>query len=651
MSASPVVGTREIAYRVFAAEFDDASLSYSESDEERAPNYVVTPTGARLNRTFVAGVLTEVEHVNDEVLRGRIADPTGAFVTYAGQYQPEPMAFLEGATAPAFVSLAGKARTYEPDDADVVYSSVRPESVNTVDADVRDRWIVSAAEATLRRIAVFDEALSMPYRGDDLTRALEARGVDPTLAAGVPRAIDHYGTTRTYLDALREVAIQALELVAGDRDQVDPLDVAPGDGGDGGDAVLGPLPELDLEPAESVDIEVGEADADEGDELGEPEADAGEAEAEPDDFEAESDEETADEPEPELLDSAESEADSEPESEPVAETESEPEPEPEPEPVAAETTAATESQPEASEPAPESEPSATAESESVEAADLTSEPEPATDSLDVDSEPDFDAGADDGALGDFEDDAPDAGATDADSLDESGSETLGDFDDGFDDPDDGFDDPDPEPEADAPDAPDEPGATADESATDAETDADDSVDPDGMYELDEDERAEIESEFGTEFTSGADVDPAGEADIDVPDADDLSDQLEDESVDAEPEAEPDPKPAADAAAEPESAAESEPEPEPESEPGADAASDGSEDEADADDSAADIDLESVVVDAMDDLDGGDGATRDEVVAAVVDEYGSDPGAVEDAIQEALLGGRCYEPQDGVLKAI
>ncbi|ADE03264.1 hypothetical protein [Haloferax volcanii] len=623
MSASPVVGTREIAYRVFAAEFDDASLSYSESDEERAPNYVVTPTGARLNRTFVAGVLTEVEHVNDEVLRGRIADPTGAFVTYAGQYQPEPMAYLDAATPPAFVSLAGKARTYEPDDADVVYSSVRPESVNTVDADVRDRWIVSAAEATLRRIAVFDEALSMPYRGDDLTRALEARGVDSTLAAGVPRAIDHYGTTRTYLEALREVAVQALELVAGDRDQVDPLDVAPGDGGD---AVLGPLPELDLEPAASVDIEVGEADA------GEVEADAGE-------FENESGSEPAAtlDSEPEFDDGAESEAvEPESESEPIAEPDSEPESASDPEPVAAETTAAAESQPGASESEPASEPSTTvdsepepepaAEPESEPAAepDLTSEPEPepVTDSLDTESEPDFD----DGALGDFEDDAPDAGATDAGSLDDSGSGTLGDFDDGFDDPD---------PEA---------GDSTD-STDSASADADDSVDPDGMYELDEDERAEIESEFGTEFTSGADVDPAGEADIDVPDADDLTEQLEDESAAA---AESDPEPAT-AAAEPEPAVDSEPEPTP------DAASDGDEDEADADpdadESAEDIDLESVVVDAMDDLDDGDGATRDEVVAAVVDEHGADPGAVEDAIQEALLGGRCYEPQDGVLKAI
>jgi len=53
-------GNREVAHRLFAAEFNDATYSYSESDEERAPNYVVTPTGARVNRLFAIGVLPEV---------------------------------------------------------------------------------------------------------------------------------------------------------------------------------------------------------------------------------------------------------------------------------------------------------------------------------------------------------------------------------------------------------------------------------------------------------------------------------------------------------------------------------------------------------------------------------------------------------------
>ena len=183
--SDPGPGNREVAHRIFAAEFDDADLDYSESDEERAPNYVVTPTGLRVNRLFAVGVLTEVESVNEQTLRGRIVDPTGAFVTYAGQYQPDEAAFLDRTTPPAFVALTGKARTFQPDDSDLVYTSVRPESFATVDADTRDRWVVSAAEATLDRLAVFAAALDSPPRGDDLREALEAGGA-PAALTGVP---------------------------------------------------------------------------------------------------------------------------------------------------------------------------------------------------------------------------------------------------------------------------------------------------------------------------------------------------------------------------------------------------------------------------------------------------------------------------------
>ena len=64
-----------------------------------------------------------------------------------------------------------------------------------------------------------------------------------------------------------------------------------------------------------------------------------------------------------------------------------------------------------------------------------------------------------------------------------------------------------------------------------------------------------------------------------------------------------------------------------------------------------MDLEAAAVDVMSDLDDGDGAERAAVVSAVVDEHGADPEAVESAIQEALMGGKCYEPAEGRLKAI
>ena len=235
-------GRREVAYRLFAAEFDDSEYAYSESDEERAPNYVVTPTGARVNRLFAVGVLTEVEDVNPEMVRGRLVDPTGAFVTYAGQYQPDALAVLERADPPAFFSLSGKARTYEPDDGDRIYSSVRPETVREVDAETRDRWVVTAAERTRSRIGVMAAAIESGLVGDQLRAALAEAGVDERLADGVALALEYYGTTPAYLRELGRVATEAVEVVAGERGEVSGPDLAPGEGA--GDA--GALATVDL---------------------------------------------------------------------------------------------------------------------------------------------------------------------------------------------------------------------------------------------------------------------------------------------------------------------------------------------------------------------------------------------------------------------
>ncbi|TKX63613.1 hypothetical protein EXE48_01080 [Halorubrum sp. ASP1] len=533
-------GTREVAYRVFAAEFDDASLSYSESDEERAPNYVVTPTGARVNRLFTAGVLTEVERVNDETRRGRVVDPSGAFVTYAGQYQPEAQTFLERADPPAFVALTGKARTFEPEDSDRVFTSVRPESLNEVDADTRDRWVVSAAEATLDRLAVFARALDSDLRGDDLRAALEAGGAPAPLAAGIPKALDHYGTTAAYAEAVRRLAVDALEMIAGDRDEVRALDLAPDEGGE---TALGPLPETDVtvvEPAATT-----EADR--------TPSEAGASEAEP--SPAASDADPA------------AESDSAADSGATVDDDS----------SSPETDSSLGDSTEASTDDAGSQTDDTAEPASA----STAEPESLGDTGDS-----TEAAADDGGLGDF-----DAGG-DADAT----------FDDG--------------------------------SEADATADIDPDADADDMYQLDDEEREEIESEFGTDFSTGTEVDDPGEADIDVPDPEDLAE----EPVD-------DPAAAADEAS---GAATEESEP---ADPATEAAEPTEDDESDATEAAEDVDLEAAAVAAMGDLDDGDGAPREAVVERVADDHGVDPGAVEDAIQDALMSGQCYEPGDGLLKPI
>lgn len=156
MSNAP---TREVARRTFAAEFNDASYTFKESDDERAPVYLLLPTGERANRVFVVGTLTEKEDVGEdsEYWRGRVVDPNGdTFFVYAGQYQPDAAAMLRELEAPAYVAIAGKPRTFEMDDG-TVNVSLRPESITVVDESTRDRWVVETAERTLERIEAFDD--------------------------------------------------------------------------------------------------------------------------------------------------------------------------------------------------------------------------------------------------------------------------------------------------------------------------------------------------------------------------------------------------------------------------------------------------------------------------------------------------------------
>ncbi|MFP4632731.1 MAG: RPA family protein [Halobacteriota archaeon] len=144
---------REVAVRVFAGELRDAEHKYKEGDDERSPAYVLLPTGDRANRVFVVGTMTEKEDIGEdsEYWRARVVDPTGTFLVYAGQYQAEALDSLREIEPPEYVAVVGKPDTYEPEEGEVI-TSIRPESINAVDADVRDRWIAETAERTIERI-------------------------------------------------------------------------------------------------------------------------------------------------------------------------------------------------------------------------------------------------------------------------------------------------------------------------------------------------------------------------------------------------------------------------------------------------------------------------------------------------------------------
>jgi hypothetical protein len=151
--------SRCIARRAFAAEYDDATYRFSEQDAERAPAYLLLPTGQRANRLFVVGTLIDVETRGDgDWYRSRVADPTGSFEIIVGEEAPRPVrTTLRQVDPPAFVSVTGKTRRYEPENGPP-NTNLRAEDITTTSQPTRDRWIVDTARRTADRLEQFDSA-------------------------------------------------------------------------------------------------------------------------------------------------------------------------------------------------------------------------------------------------------------------------------------------------------------------------------------------------------------------------------------------------------------------------------------------------------------------------------------------------------------
>ncbi len=149
---------REVARRVFAKEFNASSLAYKESDDQFAPAYVLTPTGAKCNRVFIVGTLTEKENIGEEQesWRARVTDPTGAFVLYASQYSPEAAQSLSDLEAPSFVAVIGKPRVFKTQEGETLVS-VRPEAILPVDEETREQWVLDTINSTADRLIALKE--------------------------------------------------------------------------------------------------------------------------------------------------------------------------------------------------------------------------------------------------------------------------------------------------------------------------------------------------------------------------------------------------------------------------------------------------------------------------------------------------------------
>ncbi|KAA0001372.1 MAG: hypothetical protein FE048_05575 [Thermoplasmata archaeon] len=180
---------REPAWRIFAAEYNDAT-HVIQSKEEKAPKYVITPLGAKVNRLFIVGVLTDVEEIGAEGIRrrARISDPTGIHVVYAEAFKPEVASILADMEIPSYIAVVGKTRIYEPEEG-VLYLSARAEMAKEIGIEERNYWIIEASRNMLIRINAMRDAMNM---SNPTAKQLRGLGYPPVIAEGVAEAIKVY---------------------------------------------------------------------------------------------------------------------------------------------------------------------------------------------------------------------------------------------------------------------------------------------------------------------------------------------------------------------------------------------------------------------------------------------------------------------------
>ena len=180
---------RETAWRVFAGEYNDSTVEIK-GNEEMSPSYVVTPLGAKINRLFIIGVLTDTENISEqgELIRAHISDPTGVFTLYSGQYQQDATDALSDIEVPAFVAIIGKSRTYTPEEG-TLYVSIRPEKIMEVNAQTRDRWILETCKNTKDRVEAIMEAMKMTETN---IKELKKLGYSRELSEGITAALENY---------------------------------------------------------------------------------------------------------------------------------------------------------------------------------------------------------------------------------------------------------------------------------------------------------------------------------------------------------------------------------------------------------------------------------------------------------------------------
>lgn len=149
---------REPAKRLFSEEFKQVKFTKKFSTDDKAPSFILTPTGCVANRVLISGIMTMRERMDDKnnTYRAVVNDNTGNFYVKASTFQPEALHKIAKIQVPAFVTIVGKPSVYKRDDGRI-FVSARIEDIGVTDKETREQWIIDTAVATLDRIRTMEQ--------------------------------------------------------------------------------------------------------------------------------------------------------------------------------------------------------------------------------------------------------------------------------------------------------------------------------------------------------------------------------------------------------------------------------------------------------------------------------------------------------------
>jgi RPA family protein len=182
----------EGAARVFAGDFSGSTLSV-QADDGQSAAFVVTPCGIWCRFVYLSGAMTEITEAGD-MLRCRLADPTGVFNLVIGGRNSLLAEQFRKIPVPSFVTVSGRAQLYRRNN--TVDLSIRPDHVIVVDREVRDQWTLATAKATLGQL-------------EQVNLARQGRCTDEHIL----KAYRHYAHTAEQLQALADMIGSAVQSI------------------------------------------------------------------------------------------------------------------------------------------------------------------------------------------------------------------------------------------------------------------------------------------------------------------------------------------------------------------------------------------------------------------------------------------------------